>query len=280
MLDIKFIRQNSEAVKKAAIDKGLNVEVEKLLIVDEKRRDLIQRSENLRAEQKKTEDHEKAKAIKNEFKNLEGQLAETEEEFRRLMIQMPTIPSPDTPIGKTPEDNVEVYRWGKVPEFDFKPKDHLELAETLDLIDFDKGAEVSGFRGYYLKNEGAMLVMALMLYAFNKMIEKGYKPMIPPTLVKSFVLFGSGYFKGSKYDPDLDEIYRIANEDREKSGEKSKEEKFLIGTAEPALLAYFADEVLDEKDLPIRLCGFSQCYRARSAVTGKTQKAYIGCTSL
>jgi seryl-tRNA synthetase len=272
MLDIKFIRQNSEAVKKAARDKGLNVEVEKLLIVDEKRRDLIQRSENLRAEQKKTEDHEKAKAIKNEFKNLEGQLAETEEEFRRLMIQMPTIPSPDTPIGKTPEDNVEVYRWGKVPEFDFKPKDHVELAETLDLIDFDKGAEVSGFRGYYLKNEGAMLVMALMLYAFNKMIEKGYKPMIPPTLVKSFVLFGSGYFKGSKYDPDLDEIYRIANEDREKSGEKSKEEKFLIGTAEPALLAYFADEVLDEKDLPIRLCGFSQCYRSEIGSYGKDTK--------
>ena len=149
-------------------------------------------------------------------------------EFDELMIKVPTVPSPDTPPGKDENDNIEISRWGKIPEFSFAPKTHIQLGEELDIIDFDRGAKVGGFRGYYLKNEGAMLAMALMMFALDKMARKGFKLMIPPTLVKSFSLFGSGYFKGLEYAPDVDEIYEIATPDKDVSGAKSKDKKFLI----------------------------------------------------
>jgi seryl-tRNA synthetase len=272
MLDIKFIRQNIDDIKKTAKNKGISFDADKLLEVDEKRRELITKSESIKAEQKKTEDRGKATALKAEFKELERQLEDIEIEYKKLMVQVPNIPSVDTPIGKTSEDNVEIYRWGEIPKFDFKPKNHIELGESLDIIDFEKGTKVAGFRGYYLKNEGALLVMALMQYAFQKMVEKGYKPFIPPTLVKEFTLFGSGYFKDAEYDPEVDEIYEVATPDKEISGQKSKEKKFLIGTAEPSLLAYYSDEILKEKDLPVKICGFSQCYRSEIGSYGKDTK--------
>lgn len=114
--------------------------------------------------------------------------------------------------------------------------------------------------------------MGLMMHALGKMVEKGYAPMIPPTLVKEFALFGSGYFKGSEYDSDVDEIYQIASRDKEATGEVSREKKFLVGTAEPSLLAYYAGEVLNEKDLPLKICGFSPCYRSEIGSYGKETK--------
>jgi seryl-tRNA synthetase len=272
MLDIKFIRENKEAVKKAVKDKKIDIDIDKLLAVDGKRRGLIAKSESVKAEQKKTQDREKATQLKSEFKKLEKELAEIENEFKELMVQVPNIPSADTPVGKDETENVEVYRFGDIPEFSFKPKEHIELAENLGIVDFKRGVKVSGYRGYYLKNEGALLVMALMQFALHKMVEKGYEPMIPPTLVKNFALFGSGYFKGLEYDPEIDEIYEVATKDREVSGEKSRERKFLIGTAEPSLLAYYSDEILREEDLPIRICGFSQCYRSEIGSYGKDTK--------
>jgi seryl-tRNA synthetase len=131
---------------------------------------------------------------------------------------------------------------------------------------------VGGFRGYYVKNDGVLLEMGIMMYALNKMVEKGYAPMIPPTLVKGFALFGSGYFKGLDYDPEVDEIYQVATTDKEASGEASKDKKFLVGTAEPSLLAYYSDEVLKEEDLPIKNCGYSQCYRSEIGSYGKDTK--------
>ena len=116
----------------------------------------------------------------------------------------------------------------------FKPKDHIELGKSLDILDLERGAKVGGFRGYYVKNDGVLLVMGLMMYAIKKMVAKGYKPMIPPTLVKQFALFGSGYFKGLEYDPEVDEIYQIATSDKEVSGEVSRGKKFLVGTSEPS----------------------------------------------
>lgn len=269
MLDIKFIRENVDAVKKAIKQKGLKFDIEELIAVDEKRRELIQKSEGLRAEQKKTQDREKATALKSEFKELEAELQSVEKDFMKLMVQVPNIPSEDTPVGKDENDNVEVFRSGELPEFDFEPKDHIELAKSLDLIDFERGVKVAGYRGYYLKNEGAQLALALMMFALNKMIAKGYHPMIPPTLVKGFALFGSGYLKGLEYDPEVDEIYEIASQDRDMNGEQSKEKKFLVGTAEPSLLAYYGGEMLKEEDLPIRVAGFSQCYRSEIGSYGK-----------
>jgi seryl-tRNA synthetase len=264
MLDIKFIRENPELIKEAARKKGIDFDVDELLRVDVERRELIAKSESVRAEQRKTQDRNRASQLKAEFQELDGELREIGPVYTKLMIQVPNIPSPDTPPGKTPDDNVEIYRHGKIPDFGFAPKTHIELGEALDIIDFDRGVKVSGFRGYYLKNEGALLAMALMQYALEKMVKKGYKPMIPPTLVKSFALFGSGYFKGLEFNPEVDEIYEVAT--------REKEKKFLVGTAEPSLLAYYADEILKEEDLPIRICGFSQCYRSEIGSYGKDLK--------
>src|SRR3989338_10548151 len=165
MLDIKFIREHTEQVRLAAQNKGVNFDVDRLLAVDARRRELMQKSETVRAEKKRTQERELGTKLKNEFKELEAQLQAVEEEFNTLMAQVPNIPSEDTPIGKTAEENVEVYHHGKLPEFRFTPKDHIELAKALDIIDFERGAKVAGYRGYYLKGAGAQLAMALMQFA-------------------------------------------------------------------------------------------------------------------
>jgi seryl-tRNA synthetase len=284
MLDIKFIRENADVLKDVSAKKNLDPKViDELIEVDAKRRELMTLSENLRAEQKKTQDREAATKLKEQFKEQEEKLKPLEKQFRELMVRVPNIISPDVPVGKDESENKEVFRWipngdgmgsdsGEPRKFDFAPKDHMALGTSLDILDFDKGTKIGGFRGYYLKNEGVQLVMGIMMYAINKMVEKGFKPMIPPTLVKEFVLFGTGYFKGTEYDPAIDEIYEIATTDKEASGEASAEKKFLVGTSEPSLLAYYSDEVLKADQLPIRNAGYSQCYRSEIGSYGKDVK--------
>ncbi len=285
MLDIKFIREHPEEVKTAIKNKRIDLDLEKLLIVDREYSQLLQKVEELRAEKNDVNDAmksasqegrviliEKGKKIKEELDEYEPKLKEAAFRFRELMAKVPAIPSSDTPLGRGGDDNVEVVRWGEQRRFDFVPRDYMQLGIDLDLFDMEKGAKVAGFRGYYLKNDGVLLVMAMMMYAIDKMVQKGYKPFIPPTLVNGFALFGSGYFRGVEYDPEIDEIYQIASSDKEANGETSKEKKFLVGTAEPSLLAYYSDEVLHEKDLPIRAFGFSQCYRSEIGSYGKDTK--------
>jgi len=274
MLDIKFIRENKEAVAQAAQNKNISLDVERLLSLDERRRELITKIETARSQQKKLgkDNIEQAKELKEEQKKLELELAEILSQYNALMLKVPTVPSPDTPIGRNADENKEILTWGKLPKFNFEPKDHIQLGKDLDILDLERGAKVGGYRGYYLKNEGAQLVLAMMLYAFNKMTAKGYLPIIPPTLVKEFALFGSGYFSGQEYDQEKDEIYQVASRDKEADGSSSKEKKFLVGTAEPSLLAYYADEVLKEENLPLRVCGFSQCYRSEIGSYGKDTK--------
>jgi len=307
MLDIKYIRENFGKLKKAIRDKNIDLDLDRLLMLDKKRREMIKKIEDLRTEKKKLNDImfgvgsglkpepeensrkkgsnlrleptmdkesiiEKGKLIKNQIAKIEPDYKMVEGEYGALMAKIPTIPSEDTPVGKSDKDNKEVYRKGKIPQFDFKPKTHIELGKSLDILDLERGVKVGGYRGYYLKNEGVMLVMGLMMHALSKMIKKGYAPMIPPTLVKEFVLFGSGYFKGLEYNSEVDEIYQIATRDKEVSGETSKEKKFLVGTAEPSLLAYYANEILDESRLPLRICGFSPCYRSEIGSYGKDTK--------
>lgn len=274
MLDIKYIRENEKAVAQAIKNKGLDLDLADLLKIDGKRRDLIARSEEIRSRQKKLgrDDLEQAKKLKEEYKNLEIELAGVQKKFQELAVKVPTVPSPDTPVGRDESGNQEVFVWGKIPEFSFAPKTHIELGKELDILDLERGTKVGGYRGYYLKNEGVGLVMGVMMYALQKMISCGYTPMIPPTLVREFALFGSGYFKGQEYDPEIDEIYQVATKDKEVDGSYSGEKKFLVGTAEPSLLAYYADEILEEKKLPLKICGFSQCYRSEIGSYGKDTK--------
>lgn len=285
MLDIKFIKENKEAIVEAIKNKNIKLDLEKLLELDAKRIELLQAVEKLQS-QKNSLNDEIAKAddktvviargtkIKEGLAKLEPEFKKIKDEFEALMVQVPNIVSADTPVAQDENGNEEVLTSGKIPEFDFSIKNHIELGKDLDILDLENGAKVAGYRGYYLKNEGASLVMALMNYALNKMIEKGYTPMIPPTLVKGAALFGTGYFSGKEYDPENDNIYQLASEDQESDGKISKEKRFLIGTAEPSLLAYYADELLKEENLPIKVAGYSQCYRSEIGSYGKDTKGF------
>jgi seryl-tRNA synthetase len=285
MLDIKFIRENAEAVQKAAQEKNLTISIEGLLAVDKERSALMQEIEALQAQKNVLNDRMKkatadervaiiaeGKAVKELSEQKEPILQKLQKEFDALMVQVPTVHASDVPRGKDESENVVVYEKGEKPRFDFVPKDHIALGRDLGIIDFERGAKVAGYRGYYLKGDGAALTMALMMYAFHKIISKGFTPMIPPTLVKEFALFGSGYFKGTEYDQEIDEIYQVASKSKTADGADAKEKKFLVGTAEPSLLAYYADEVLDESQLPMKLCGYSQCYRSEIGSYGKDTK--------
>lgn len=285
MLDIKYIRDNADKVQKAAQEKNIKISIEELLMIDRERVVLMQEIEKLQAQKNMLNDRMKmaatedraaiiaeGKAIKEQTEVKEPQLAQLQKQFDALMVQVPTVHAADVPRGKDDSENVVVYEKGKKPHFDFTPKDHIALGTELDIIDFERGAKVAGYRGYYLKGDGAALTMALMLYALHKIISKGFLPMIPPTLVKEFALFGSGYFKGVEYDQEIDEIYQVASKNKTADGTESKEKKFLVGTAEPSLLAYYADEILDEAQLPMKLCGYSQCYRSEIGSYGKDTK--------
>lgn len=267
MLDINFIRENKEIVEKSIKDKGLNVDINELLGVDKKRRDLILKVDELRAKRNiaaKEKDIEKGKKIKEDLNSLEDELRKEEERFRLLMLYIPNIPSGDSPIGPDSSSNREISKWGEIPKFDFKAKDHIELGKLLDIIDLEIGVKTGGFRGYYLKNEGARLHWALLQYAFERILQSGFTPLVPPTLVYEKVLVGSGHFPFGK-----DNIYQIANPGKLATGEEVKNPLFLAGTSEPALLAYFMDKTLSEDELPIKVCALTQCYRSEIGDYGK-----------
>jgi seryl-tRNA synthetase len=196
-----------------------------------------------------------------------------------LLLLVPNVPSKETPVGKDSSQNVPWSYWSPttgqiepkdpkvadVPtKFNFEPKDHITLGKELDLIDKDRGVITSGFRGYYLKNEAVLLQYALLWHAIAKLREKGFTLMVPPVLVREFSLVGSGHFPLGK-----DEIYQISNAGDMNEGDTSKEPLYLAGTSEPSLLAYYADTILEEKDLPLKLSGISPCYRSEVGSYGK-----------
>lgn len=283
MLDIKYIRENVEKIKEAAKNKNVNIDIDALIDLDEKRRNLQKQIDDLRAKRNELSDMGKGgrptdeqiaagKKVKDDLAILETEFKNIENDYFKLMVCVPTVPADDVPIGHDEKENVEIERWGEPTKFDFEPKNHIELAESLDIIDFDRGVKVAGYRGYYMKNEGASLQMALMMYALEKLITKGFTPIIPPTMVREFVLFGSGYFQNKEFNPEVDEVYKIENIEKEVDGSTNKENKFLIGTAEPSLLSYYSGEVLDESVLPLKMCGFSPCYRSEIGSYGKDTK--------
>jgi len=256
MLDIKFIRENLEVVKEAAKNKNREVNWEMLLKLDDKRRELIGKTETLRAERNANTDREKGKQIKENLKILEGELREIDEKFNALMLTVPNVPDKSVPVGKDSSGNVEVKRWGELPKFDFPLKDHITLARDHDLIDFERGAKIGGPRAYFLKNEAAQMELALMWYTLSKLVAKGYTPLIAPSLVREFTLVGNGQFPWGR-----DEVYSIP-----------KDELYLAGTAEVPVTAYFANEVLEEKDLPKKFVAFSPCFRREAGSYGKDTK--------
>lgn len=261
MLDIKFIRDNLELCKTAARNKNREVDWDGLLVTDEKRRVLIGKAEKLRSQRNESsvENREKGKQIKDELKKVDEELRNIEAMFEELMLTVPNVPDASVPVGKDATGNVEMKKWGKMPEYDFTPKDHVQLAKDLDLIDFERGAKVGGSRAYFLKNEAAQMELALMWYTQSKLVAKGYTPLIAPSLAKEFTLYGVGQFPWGR-----EEVYHL-----------EKDDVYLAGTAEQTVTAYFADEMLSEKDLPKKFVAFSPCYRREAGSYGKdTRGAY------
>lgn len=262
MLDINYIRQNLDLCKEAAKNKNRRVEWEELLAADSRRRQLIIKIEEQRAKRNKVgkldaeEDRRKARAMKDELKNTEDELRIVEEKLNMYLLTVPNVPHESVPVGKDSSGNVEVRKWGEPRKFDFPVKDHIQLGKDLDLVDFERGTKVAGFRGYFLKNEGAHLELAVLWYAFQKLSARGFTPMIAPSLVKDFTLFGNGQFPWGK-----EEVYTL-----------EKDNQYLAGTAEVPITSYYADEILKEEELPKKFVAFSPCFRREAGSYGKDTK--------
>lgn len=266
MLDIKYIRENVDIVKKAAQDKMFKVNIDKLLELDTSCRELTKKMDDLKEERNKlsstiptlngNEKQEKisyVKELKDKISNLENEYSPLKEEFDSIMLTIPSVPAPEVPIGKGEEDNVELRRIGTVRDFGFEPKDHMDLAESLDLVDTPRGAKVAGSRSYYLKNEAALLQMALCKYVVDKLVSKGFTPMTVPVMVKPEAMYGTGYFPLG-----LEQAYAI-----------TEDNLYLVGTSEVALVSYHGGETLTSAELPKLYAGISECFRREAGTYGK-----------
>ena len=270
MLDIKFIRENPEKVKEGCGKKNVECNIEQILELDKRKRELLQTIEELRAKQNKLGPPageagkariEEGRKIKEEIKKLEPQLEEIEGGLQSQLMQLPNLPFDDVPVGKDESANIVLRQWGKVPEFDFEPKDHLILGEALDIIDVSRAAKVSGARFGYLKGDAALLEFALVDLAMKMAIKEGFTPIVPPVFVKSEIMQGMGYVDTQA---DLAERYFF-----EKDG------LFLVGTAEQSVGPMHAGEVFEEKDLPRRYVAFSTCFREEAGSYGKDTKGIL-----
>ena len=271
MLDIKFIRENKDLVQQAAKKKRVEFDVDKLVSVDDKRKTLLGKVEEKRAEQKvasnsivKASSDErdkilgKMKKLKADLETEEYALKKVIQEWQTLMLAVPNVPDTTVPEGDGEEGNVVLKTWGEKPKFDFEPRNHMEIMKDLNMADFERGTKVHGFRGYFLKNSGAMLSWAIWNYSRDFFLRKGFDLFIPPTIVHKNFFYGTGHLPGVAED-----IYQTQDGD------------YLAGTAEVPLMAYHAEEILEKKDLPKRFLAFSPCYRREAGSYSKDVKGLI-----
>lgn len=272
MLDIKFIRENKELIAAGAQKKRMQVDLDRLVAVDDQRKELQARIDEKRAQQNEAstrvasakDDATKQaiiadmQRIKDALKSEEEELKPIMEEWRALMVRVPNIPDMSVPEGDSDADNQEVKAWGEKTKFSFTPKSHIELMTALDMVDLDRGAKVSGFRGYFLKNDGAVLSWAIWRYAQDFFLKKQFTPMIVPSLVRKESFFGTGYLPQGEED-----LY------------KTQDGEYLAGTAEVATMGYYMDEVVDAAALPIKFISFSPCFRREAGAHSKDVKGLI-----
>jgi seryl-tRNA synthetase len=273
MLDIKFIRENAELIKYAVEKKRMKFDVSELLSVDKRRLEMLKEVEDLRAEQNRASEAimsgidsiakesliSKMKTLKDVLSSKEESLKQVNLEWQSLMLKVPNIPDISVPDGESDEDNVEVKVWGEKTKFDFEAKDHVELMLALNMVDFERGVKVHGFRGYFLKGDGVRLTMAIWQYALEFWSAKGFMPIIAPIVNKRNVFMGTGYLPGGE-----DDLYQTQDGD------------FLAGTAEVPIMGMHEGEVLDNlENNPIKYLGFSPCYRREAGAHSKDTKGLI-----
>ncbi|MGB9623736.1 MAG: serine--tRNA ligase [Phycisphaerae bacterium] len=287
MLDIRYIRQNVDLIKAGAAKKGIECDIDRLCRIDDRRRAIQLELDQLKQQQNETGANialyrnpksefykrklaegctpeqlkaeseklvERMAAIKARVRELEDEQKPVLEEFNALMLTVPMPPGDDVPVGPDESANVELYRVGEPPKFDFKPKDHAELGAMHGLIDIDRGVKLSGSRSYFLTGAGALLHQAVLRMAFDYMVyEQGFTPMSVPVLVREEVMVGTGFFPAGR-----EQAYYMPADDL-----------YLTGTAEVALTSYHKDEILAEDELPKRYVAWSTCFRREAGTYGK-----------
>jgi seryl-tRNA synthetase len=268
MLDPQFIRDNLDAVKTNCTNRNVTANVDRVVALDDERKKLVHETQVVQQRQNEVArltkgEKEKAKrdaliaegrTLKEQVAGAEKQLKQIEADLRAVVLSIPNMTHPDAPVGGTPADNKVIRTWGEPRKFDFKPKDHVALAEALDLVDFEAGSAVSGAKFYYLKNEAVLLELALVNFAFATLLKHGYTPVITPDLAKQEVLEGIGFMPRG---PET-QIYSIENSDL-----------CLIATAEITLGGMHRDKIIDYVDLPQRYVGLSHCFRTEAGAPGR-----------
>ena len=271
MLDIHFIRENADIIKAGAAKKKIEVDIDRLIAVDDERKLIRQELDAKKSEQNRRsneiqilKDEEREKVIE-QMKHLKDGMAEGEErlkevmvEWQKLMLTVPNIPDMSVPDGESDAENLEVKKWGEPTAFDFEPKGHVELMTALDMVDFERGSKVAGFRGYFLKGDGVLLTNAVWQLALKHFSAKGLTPMIVPSLVRRETFLGTGYLPQGE-----DDLYKTQDGD------------YLAGTGEVATMGYHMDETLDMEKLPIQFLAFSPCFRREAGAHGKDVRGLI-----
>jgi seryl-tRNA synthetase len=267
LLDLKAIREDPEPYRKALARRGVAEDLDRALTLDEERRKLTVRVEELRAEQNRGSKEvtaastpqerqaviERLRSVSESLKSLEPKLARAEDELADLMAAIPNVPDEAAPDGATEEENVEIRRWGEPPAFGFTARDHVELGEALGLIDLDRGVKASGARFAYLTGAAVRIQFALVQMGLEFAEARGFTPVVPPVLVREEAMFGTGFFP-----TDAVNIYATR-----------EDELYLVGTSEVPLAVFHAHEILEREDLPRRYVGYSTCFRREAGTYGK-----------
>ena len=274
MLDINFIRENAQKVKEACKNKNVDINIDEVLELDRKKRGIMTEMELLRAEQNKisrggkdnTAIFAQAKEIKEKIKEMEPELEKVDAELKIFLLQLPNIPFDVVPVGKDDSQNVVLRKVGKNPTSLFaklrgaKPLDYMELGTALDLIDVERAGKVAGSRFGYIKRQLPVLEFALVKLVMDVAQKEGFIPVIPPVMLKDQMARGTGYFEAT----DEKEAYYLA-----------EDKMYLVGTSEQSIVSMHSDEILNEKDLPIRYVGFSTCFRREAGSYGKDTKGIL-----
>jgi seryl-tRNA synthetase len=271
MLDLKYIRENAKAVEENTKNRGVEADVGLVVELADRRSELIQESNELKQRQnemarsigrERDEDArarliEESRTMKEQLPSKERELHEVEERLRDEQSKIPNVTHPDSPIGKDDTENVEIRRWGEIPDFPFEPKDHVELGDALGIIDFDAGAKTTGSKWYFLRGDAVLLEMGLIRYALDIIMEHGYQPTITPDLARDRMLVGTGFIPRG---PET-QIYSVEDTDLS-----------MIATAEITLAGQHVDEIIEEGDLPLRYAGLSHCFRTEAGSHGRASR--------
>lgn len=263
MVDIRLVRDHADEIEKAAFAKRVSVDVQHIKDLDFQYRELFQQVQNLQSERNKAAKErniEQGKKVKVELDKKEAGLAALKSELDRALLSIPNPAKPDVKSGRDDTENEVVKKYKEPTQFNFKPKDHLELGQSLDIIDVERAAKVSGTRFAYLKNEGVFLELALIQFAMETLVKEGFTPIIPPTLIKRETMAGLGYME---------------NGGEEDMFQLKEDGLILVATAEHALVPMFMNEVLRGAELPKRFVGFSSAFRREAGSYGKDTRGIL-----